>query len=47
MIVILDLGDALIIYDLEVRYTSLNMYIDLMIVLIILELMGTLVPSRI
>jgi len=47
MVVISDLGDALITYDLEMRYTSLNMCIDLMIVSMTLKLMGILVPSRI
>ena len=42
----LDLGNTLIIYSLEVRHTLLNIYMDLMMVSIILELMGMLVPSK-
>jgi len=47
IVAMLDLGNTLITHGLKARYTSLNIYMDLMMVLMTLELMGTLVSFRI
>ena len=47
MIIMSDLGDALIIHGLKARHMLLNMYVDLMMVSMTLELMETLVSFKI